>query len=92
MSGGRWSEVMRRANPVPDPPPEIRADPARLAQWTESHHAPFSPGFEHNYAGFHAAGCGHEAEHLCFCPLEAPIGKQAACHCNAPIAPLLPGS
>ncbi|MGV7120827.1 hypothetical protein [Sphingopyxis sp. 550A] len=90
VDGVRWSEVQRRANPVPDPPTEIRADPVRLAQWTESHHASFSPGFDHNYEGFRAAGCGHEVEYLCFCPLEAPIAKQAACHCEAPSVPLLP--
>ena len=90
VEGVRWSEVMRRAHPVPDPPAEVRADPARLAQWTEQYHGSFSPGFDHNTEGFHAAGCGHEADYLCFCPFEAPIARQAACTCEAATVPLLP--
>jgi hypothetical protein len=31
IDGVRWSEVKKRENPIPDPPTEIRADPARLA-------------------------------------------------------------
>lgn len=88
VDGVRRSEVHQRATPIPDPPAEIRADPARLAQWTESHRV--SPGFDWYYEGYRAAGCGHRAEYLCTCPIEAPIAKQAACTCEAPSVPLLP--
>lgn len=88
VDGVRRSEVLERATPIPDPPAEIRADPARLAQWTESHRV--SPGFDGYYEGYRAAGCGHRAEYLCTCPIEAPIAKQAACTCEAPSVPLLP--
>lgn len=89
VDGVRRSEVHQRETPIPDPPAEIRADPARLAQWTESHRV--SSGFDRYYEGYHAAGCGHRAEYLCTCPIEAPIAKQAACTCEAPSVPLLPG-
>ncbi|UNK79554.1 hypothetical protein MNQ96_00180 [Sphingopyxis granuli] len=87
VDGVRRSEVLERATPIPDPPAEIRADPARLAQWTDSLRV--SPGFDGYYEGYRAAGCGHRAEYLCTCPIEAPIAKQAACTCEAPSVPLL---
>ena len=89
VDGVRWSDVQRRANPIPQPPPEVRSDPARLAMWNKQNDN-LSSGFDHNYEGFHVTGCGHEVNYLCFCPFDAPTWKQAACTCDAPPVPLLP--
>ena len=89
IPGVRWSEVMRRENPIPEPPAEVRADPARLDMWNREY-SNFSPGFDHNYEGFHVTGCGHAADLLCQCAIDTPAWKQFACPCEMPAVPLLP--
>jgi|GEM_PF-2952698 len=89
IPGVRWSEVRRREHPIPDPPAEVRADPARLDMWNRQNDH-FSAGFDHNFEGFHVTGCGHEADLLCQCAIDTPVWKQFACPCEMPTVPLLP--
>ncbi|MCM8730886.1 hypothetical protein ACFO8O_07875 [Hephaestia sp. GCM10023244] len=91
IDGVRWSEVRKREHPIPDPPADILADPQRLALW-QAKHAPYSEGFDWYYKAFHVAGCGHEAEYLCQCPIDAPAWRQYACHCETATVPLVAGT
>lgn len=88
------TELWLRAHPEPDPPAEIRADPARLAVWKKARQKNLEGLMRglRQYELFHASGCGHEVDYACFCPPQtkgASNGRgtpQDHCGCEVPPA------
>lgn len=89
-------ELWLQANPLPQPPADIQADPERLAVWNKTQDkAREGPlrGVE-RYKLFHVTGCHQAQDYACYC---APHQKgasttrgttQDSCGCQAPPVPI----
>lgn len=91
-------ELWQRVNPMPEPPAEVRADPARLAvarqAWEEQHEG-VERGLNRTDL-FHVSGCEHAVDLGCACVSGAGSTTggvdtaQGRCVCVDPPAPIPP--
>ena len=89
-------ELWMQANPLPQPPADIQADPERLAlsnkTQDKAREGPLR-GVE-RYKLFHASGCGRAEDYACYCPppqkgASTTRGtRQDSCGCQAPPVPI----
>lgn len=99
VKGVTMRDLWLRANPLPDPPPDVRADPARLAVWRaarDKEREGVLRGVEY-YTLFRVSGCGEAADYACYCPpqmrgaTKGSGSRQDFCGCGAPPAPISRG-
>ncbi len=92
-------DLWLRANPLPEPPADVRADPARLAVWRRAQdkerEGPLR-GVE-SYELFRVSGCGQAVDYACYCPpqrtgaTQGSGSRQDFCGCEDPPAPIPQG-
>jgi len=96
ITGVTMRDLWLRANPMPDPPTEVRSDPVRLAVWRQAQEKVREGGLRGTQAFrlFHVSGCGQSVDYACYCPPQqegAVTGsgtRQDFCGCEAPPAPI----
>ena len=96
IAGVTMRDLWLRANPFPDPPADLRSDPARLAVWREVQEKEREGPLRgvKAYRLFHVSGCGQSVDYACYCPPQrngAVTGsgtRQDFCGCEEPPAPI----
>lgn len=89
-------ELWLRANPLPPPPADVQADPARLAVWSKAQDKDREGPLRgvQSYELFHATGCDHAVDYACHCPPQVKGSatgrgsRQDFCGCQSPPAPI----